>query len=99
MVTTLFDRWYAPTLRKRLARPYVHLLFGARQTGKSTLLKALLPAETLCIDLADPMQRTRLLAHPGEFAGICRALPPRPLHGIAGAVSVPLSAFLSAVCN
>ncbi len=77
-MTTLFDRWYAPTLRKKLARPYVHLLFGARQTGKSTLLKAILPAETLCIDLADPVERTRLLAHPGEFAGMCRALPARP---------------------
>jgi len=49
----------------------------ARQTGKSTLLRSLLPQDSLSIDLADPEERSRLLAHPGEFAGMCRALPAR----------------------
>ena len=40
------DRWYAEILREKLTRPYVHLIFGARQTGKSTLLRALLPSES-----------------------------------------------------
>ena len=39
----MFDRWYASFLKERLERPFVHLLFGARQSGKSTLLHALLP--------------------------------------------------------
>ncbi len=71
----MFDRWYAGTLRERLTRPYVHLVFGARQTGKSTLLRALLPPETLVIDLADPQERSRHLADPGAFARECRGLP------------------------
>ena len=71
----MFDRWYAETLREKLARPYVHLVFGARQTGKSTLLRALLPPETLVIDLADPHERSRHLADAGAFSADCRSLP------------------------
>lgn len=71
----MFDRWYASALREKLARPYVHLVFGARQTGKSTLLRALLPPETLVIDLADPKERSRHLADPGAFTAECRSLP------------------------
>ena len=71
----MFDRWYAGTLQEKLTRPYVHLVFGARQTGKSTLLRALLPPETLVVDLSDPRERTRHLADPGAFVAICRALP------------------------
>ncbi len=71
----MFDRWYAATLEEKLARPYVHLIFGARQTGKSTLLRAMLPPETLVFDLADPQERTRHLADAGAFAQECRALP------------------------
>lgn len=71
----MFDRWYAGTLREKLARPYVHLVFGARQTGKSTLLRALLPTETLVVDLADPKERTRHLADPGALLEVCRTLP------------------------
>lgn len=72
-----FTRWYSTILQKKLHRPYVHLLFGARQTGKSTLLAALLPADTLRINLADPRERSRLLAHPDEFIQACQALAPR----------------------
>jgi uncharacterized protein len=71
----VFDRWYTGTLREKLNRPYVHLVFGARQTGKSTLLRALLPPGTVVVDLADPPERTRHLADPGAFAEICLALP------------------------
>lgn len=71
----MFDRWYSGTLEAKLARPYVHLIFGARQTGKSTLLRALLPPETLVLDLADPRERTRHLANADAFASECLALP------------------------
>jgi len=71
----MFDRWYAGTLHEKLARPYVHLVFGARQTGKSTLLRALLPPETVIVDLANPKERTRHLANPGAFVEDCRSLP------------------------
>jgi predicted AAA+ superfamily ATPase len=71
----MFDRWYASVLHARLARPFVHLVFGARQTGKSTLLRALLSPETLVFDLADPLERSRLSARPEIFLQACRALP------------------------
>lgn len=71
----MFDRWYAVALKEKLRRPFVHLMFGARQTGKSTLLKALLPPDALRIDLSNPEERSRYLAHPGEFLQVCRALP------------------------
>lgn len=60
---------------EKLDRPFVHLLFGARQTGKSTLLNEVLPKDTLRINLADPQERSRHLANPGEFARICQAMP------------------------
>ncbi len=72
----IYDRWYAQPLRDKLQRPFVHLMFGARQTGKSTLLNSLLPADSLRIDLANPAERARYLTRPQEFINICRALPP-----------------------
>ena len=72
----MFDRWYAEPLREKLKRPFVHLMFGARQTGKSTLLSTLLPDDALRIDLSDPAERSRHLSDPGEFIKLCRALPP-----------------------
>ena len=71
----MFDRWYGKSLSEKLGRPYVHLIFGARQTGKSTLLRSLLPPDTLVMDFADPQERTRHLADPGAFAQECCALP------------------------
>lgn len=71
----MFSRWYAGPLSEKLERPFVHLLFGARQTGKSTLLRSLLPDDALVFDLADPQERTRLLARPELFLQACRALP------------------------
>lgn len=71
----MFDRWSAQELQAKLSRPYVHLLFGARQTGKSTLLNELIPQDALRFNLADPQERSRHLANPGEFAQACRSLP------------------------
>ena len=76
------DRWFADRLRKKLARPYVHLLFGARQTGKSTLMKALLETPALVYDFSDPRERSRLLASPGTFVDECLALPRRRQAGV-----------------
>ena len=71
----MFDRWSARELQAKLNRPYVHLLFGARQTGKSTLLNGLIPEDALRFNFADPHERSRHLANPGEFAQACRSLP------------------------
>lgn len=69
------SRWLATSLPEKLAKPYVHVLFGARQTGKTTLLRTLLPEPSLFFNLADPLERSRLLADPGAFARTCQALP------------------------
>jgi len=74
-VSGLRERWYAETLRKKLARPFVHILFGARQTGKSTLLNTLLPSDSLRINLAIPEERSLHLARPDAFRRMCLALP------------------------
>jgi predicted AAA+ superfamily ATPase len=73
----MIDRWCRPQLEKQLARPFVHILFGARQTGKTTLLNWILSRASLRINLADPEERTRYLAEPGLFKKECEALPVR----------------------
>ena len=71
----IIDRWLALSLEKEITKPFVHILFGARQTGKTTLLNALLPTTSLRYNLADPEERTRILADPGLFRRECEALP------------------------
>jgi predicted AAA+ superfamily ATPase len=71
----MIDRWIQSSLQRRLSRPFVHILFGARQTGKTTLLDSLVPAPSLRYNLADPEERTRLLSDPGVFRRECEALP------------------------
>jgi uncharacterized protein len=73
----VYDRWCAAQLAQRFRRPYVHLVFGARQTGKSTLIRGLIPPSAFVVDLSHPEERSRYLARPGEFVAACRALPVR----------------------
>jgi predicted AAA+ superfamily ATPase len=40
----MIERWIQRSQAKQLAKPLVHIVFGARQTGKTTLLNALLPS-------------------------------------------------------
>jgi predicted AAA+ superfamily ATPase len=74
-MAVVYHRWYASLFSQKLERPFVHIMFGARQTGKSTLINSLLPADAIKINLADPAQRARHLSQPGEFAEMCKALP------------------------
>jgi predicted AAA+ superfamily ATPase len=73
----MHGRWLTEPLRAALAKPYVHVLFGARQTGKSTLLRELLPSVDLWIDLAHPGERARYLARPERLVEECQALAER----------------------
>jgi predicted AAA+ superfamily ATPase len=72
----MYLRQAASLLATKLRKPYVHVLFGARQTGKSTLLRALLPRPALWLDLANPGERSRYLIRPETLVQECRALPP-----------------------
>ncbi|MBM4047345.1 MAG: ATP-binding protein [Planctomycetes bacterium] len=69
------DRWIRSPLQHALRKPFVHILFGARQTGKTTLLKALVANPALQYNLADPGERTRLMSDPGVMRRECEALP------------------------
>jgi predicted AAA+ superfamily ATPase len=71
----MFGRWVEPHWRKKLAAPYVHLVFGARQTGKSTLLRMLLPDAAVWLDLSRPLDRAEHLRNPDLLVQRCRALP------------------------
>lgn len=46
------------------------------QTGKSTLLKRLLPAAAVWLDFSRPAIRSDYLRHPGQLIERCRALEP-----------------------
>ncbi len=73
----MHDRWFQDEIARRLQRPYVHIVFGARQTGKSTLLQSVMPPATFAIDLAEPGDRRRYESDPSTFIAECRALPKR----------------------
>jgi len=71
----MFGRWVEPLWKRKFAAPYVHLVFGARQTGKSTLLHTLLPEATVWLDLSRPAERAEHLRNPDLLVQRCRALP------------------------
>lgn len=71
----IFDRWYKARFQRLMDKPFVHIMFGARQTGKSTLIKQLLPVDARVFDLSEPEQRLRFLADPQMLIRICRSIP------------------------
>jgi len=71
----MFSRWIEPTWKKKFAAPYAHLVFGARQTGKSTLLRKLLPEAAVWLDFSRPTERAEYLRNPDLLVQRCRALP------------------------
>lgn len=70
----MFGRWVEPLWRKQFAAPYVHIVFGARQTGKSTLLRKLLPEAEIWLDFSRPAERAEYLRQPDLLVQRCRAL-------------------------
>lgn len=73
----MFKRWYGEILAEKMNSPYVHILFGAGQTGKSTLLSQILPVDTVFIDLSNPVEYKRYLTNAGDFVELCEAMIPR----------------------
>lgn len=68
-------RMFRSVLEHKLKRPFVHIVFGARQTGKSTLIRSIIPDTATILDLSDPRERSRFAANPGLFLDLCRSLP------------------------
>ena len=77
-------------MRKRLlVLPKNHsiFLFGARNTGKSTLIEQRFPHTSIfSIDLLDPDQETRYQQNPNEFYRAVKALPSTVTHVIVDEV-------------
>jgi predicted AAA+ superfamily ATPase len=71
----MYSRWVEPLWKRKFASPYVHLVFGARQTGKSTLLRKLLPEAAVWLDFSRPAERVEHLRNPDLLIQRCRALP------------------------
>src|SRR4030095_10827651 len=61
-------RWLEYVLKAPRSRGKVRLLLGARQTGKSSLLRALSPSDATFINLQDPRVRLRYERAPGTLA-------------------------------
>lgn len=70
----MFGRWVEAIWRNKFAAPYVHIVFGARQTGKSTLLHRLLPEAAIWLDFSRPAVRSDYLRHPDQLIERCQAL-------------------------
>lgn len=70
-----YSRVQAVAWQRKLRQPYVHVVFGARQTGKSTLLKALLTDTALWLDFSRPAQRSEYLRDPDLLVRLCEAMP------------------------
>ena len=71
-----YRRYLETVLAGAVSRNKVRLLFGARQTGKTELLRHLLPEEdTRFYNLQDAEERRRFEADPGAFGRSVRALP------------------------
>jgi uncharacterized protein len=74
-VAYMYRRWIETLWQRKFSSPYVHLVFGARQTGKSTLLRKLLPDAAVWLDFSRPAERAEHLRHPDLLIQRCRALP------------------------
>jgi predicted AAA+ superfamily ATPase len=71
----MYSRWVKPLWARKFVSPYVHLVFGARQTGKSTLLRKLFPDAAVWLDFSRPAERVEYLRNPDLLVQRCRALP------------------------
>ena len=71
-----YRRLLLSTLTSRISRNKVRLLFGARQTGKTELLRHTVPDQgTVFFDLGAADQRRRFETDPARFGREARALP------------------------
>ena len=76
METVIHNRCLESALRSEISAGKVRIIFGARQTGKTVLLRRLLNDETSeLINLQDSSLRRRLESDPSEFTRMIKALP------------------------
>lgn len=71
----MFARWLESKWRRDFSLPHVQIVFGARQTGKSTLIRSLLPEGATVVDFSNPKERGLYLNEPDRLITLCRSLP------------------------
>jgi predicted AAA+ superfamily ATPase len=77
----IFERLVKQRLSGSLSRNKVRLIFGARQVGKTVLLKQLLPPRaSILFNLQDSSLRRRFEQDPAAFSREVRALPRQVTH-------------------
>ena len=60
-----------------LPKQHSFFLFGARGTGKSTLIKEVFSKQVLMLNLLDPELEARFLRSPGELEQVVKATGPK----------------------
>lgn len=70
----IYRRWVEEGLTGKISRNKVKLLFGARQTGKSTLLKKIAQENSVIINLQDRTERLLYERNPDELTKRLRAI-------------------------
>ena len=77
---SIIQRWIEQDLRHPSSQKKVRLLFGARQTGKTTLLRSVIETEAHKIefDLQDASLRLAFERNPGSFSEQLLAAAPHP---------------------
>ncbi|GAG03083.1 unnamed protein product, partial [marine sediment metagenome] len=71
------DRWIGSKITGKVSKRKIKLLFGARQTGKSTLLKKISDSSTVLINLQDRPERLLYERNPDELIKRLRAIKGR----------------------
>ncbi len=70
----IYKRWIEDSLTGKISRNKVKLLFGARQTGKSTLLKKIALSDAIVINLQERTERLLYERNPAELVKRLRAI-------------------------
>lgn len=73
-MNNIFPRWVQDKLTGKVSSHKIKLLFGARQTGKSTLLKKIVKTGDIFINLQDRSERIRYERSPDELVQMLRAI-------------------------
>ncbi|MCD6311844.1 MAG: ATP-binding protein [Elusimicrobia bacterium] len=73
----IYDRWIESEMAGNISKRKIKLLFGARQTGKSTLLKKISNPSDIFINLQDRTERLLYERNPGELIKRLRAVKGR----------------------
>lgn len=63
----MYYRWLEKKLKNNLKLPYIHILLGARQTGKSTLINKIVSTSAIKLDFSNPALKSEYSINPELF--------------------------------